>query len=49
METLEARGTWAAKRRLELRLNPAEAHGLEVLRPKVCRVTESGQRIFLFD
>ena len=35
METLEARGTWAAERRLELRICPSDVEGLEVLRPKV--------------
>lgn len=35
VETLEARGTWAAERRLELRICPSDVEGLEVLRPKV--------------
>lgn len=35
VETLEARGTWAAERRLELRLCPSDIEGLEVLRPEV--------------
>lgn len=35
METLETRATWAAGRRLELRLDPSEVDGLEVLRPDV--------------
>ncbi|CAN0446235.1 unnamed protein product, partial [Hapterophycus canaliculatus] len=33
VETLEARGTWAAKKRLELRICPSDVEGLEVLRP----------------
>ena len=35
METLETRATWAAKRRLELRIGPSGVDGLEVLRPEV--------------
>lgn len=35
METLETRGTWAAAKRLELRLDPSKVDGLEMLRPKV--------------
>lgn len=35
VETLEARGTWAAERRLELRICPSDVERLEVLRPKV--------------
>lgn len=35
IETLEARGTWAAKRRTELGLGPANVEGLEPLRPEV--------------
>lgn len=37
METLEARATWAANKRLELRIGPSEVDGLEVLRPEVSR------------
>lgn len=35
METLEARATWAANKRLDLRMGPSEVDGLEVLRPEV--------------
>ncbi|CAN0191857.1 unnamed protein product [Scytosiphon promiscuus] len=34
VETLEARGTWAAEKRLELRICPSDVEGLEVLRPE---------------
>lgn len=44
METLEARGTWAADRRKAMRLSPAAAEGLEALRPEVSRVCGSSPR-----
>lgn len=39
VETLEVRGTWAAERRLELRICPSDVEGLEVLRPKVREIS----------
>lgn len=42
IETLQARGTWAATRRVELKLEAREAAGIEVLKPEV-----GGKVVFL--
>lgn len=48
METLEARATWAANKRLELRIGPSEVDGLEVLRPEVRGQSVVGLGYFRF-